>query len=275
MLNLDDLQNVKALVLGDAIIDVYHFGRVDRISPEAPVPIFVPDTKNIQSRRGGADNVAHQLEALHCHTFKHLSKNPSVKHRYMVGTHQVFRVDYDSEAFGEVYKKDIAWFDPDMGQADKLDVIILSDYNKNFLTPRVCQDIILRARDANIPVVVDPKGTDWRKYEGASILCPNEKEWKQVGEIIPPGADLVVKRGEKGLQIRYNGHADVVDIPTRARQIFDVTGAGDTVVAVLSACIGAKASLEDAAYIANAAAGYVVGELGTSICPLETLKELV
>ena len=262
---LDKLSDVRVLVCGDAILDVYHFGRVDRISPEAPVPIFVEDLKKIETRRGGADNVAHQLEALGCQVSEHLSKFPSVKHRYMVGHHQVFRIDYDSDAFGESYTSSL----------EGLDCIVLSDYNKGFLTSRVCQGLLAEAWKLEIPVIVDPKGTDWTKYQGADIICPNEKEWAAVQFIEPPNADLVIKYGEKGLGIRRFGETTTRLMPARAKTVFDVTGAGDVVVAVLAAAIGTGASLEDAATLANLAAGHVVGQLGTAVCSSATLARLV
>lgn len=262
---LDELKNVKVLVAGDAIVDVYHFGKVERISPEAPVPIFVPDIKHIESRRGGADNVLHQLEALGCQVDDHISKFPSVKHRYMVGHHQVFRVDYDADAFGESYQGDL----------EGVHCVVLSDYAKGFLTHRVCQGLIKKANQARIPVIVDPKGIEWSKYEGATVICPNEKEWKAVEFLEPVGTHIVVKYGEKGLGVRRAGQGATTLVPAKARQVYDVTGAGDTVVAVLAAFIGAGAKLEEAAEYANTAAGYVVGQLGTTVCTLEKLRELL
>jgi D-beta-D-heptose 7-phosphate kinase/D-beta-D-heptose 1-phosphate adenosyltransferase len=262
---LEKLKGLKVLVVGDCILDVYHFGRVDRLSPEAPVPIFIEDLKKIEARRGGADNVAHQLEVLGCEVETHITKFPSVKHRYMVGHHQLLRVDYDSDSWGDPFKESLEGYS----------AVVLSDYNKGFLTYTLCQQIIKEARKYKIPVVVDPKGTEWSKYGGASIICPNEKEWKAVELLEPEGMDIVAKYGEIGLTVKFSGANFTKLIPAQAKQVFDVTGAGDTVVAVVAACVGAGASLEDAAYIANAAAGWTVGELGTKVCPLDKLKELL
>lgn len=252
---------VKALVVGDAIIDIYHFGRVDRISPEAPVPIYIEDSEKCETRRGGADNVAHQLEVLGCQVETVFAVKRSVKHRYFSGHHLVFRRDSDQVGTAE---KSISVLG--------FDVVVLSDYAKGVLSTDVCKNIIQDARQHNMPVVVDPKGTDWNKYSGATVICPNQQEMQLISELRSIEADfgaVLLKRGEHGLQIRER--SGFTDIPTVTHQVHDVTGAGDTVTALIAASIGAKASLQDAAVIANHAAGVVVGKLGTAVCTKDEL----
>ena len=262
---LNRLSTVRALVVGDTMLDVYHFGRVDRISPEAPVPIFIDNLKNIEVRRGGADNVAHQIEALGCGVETHFANVPSVKHRYMVGHHQVFRIDDDSTEISRPCEERVADYD----------VIVISDYNKGFVTDTLCQQIIEQAVQNKKPVIVDPKGDNWWKYEGATVICPNEKEWKESSYCHPTGSHILLKRGDKGLEIELDRSKQVVKLPARAKHVYDVTGAGDTIVGVVASCMGSGANLEDSAYIANIAAGYVVGEVGTKVCSFGKLSELV
>lgn len=270
---LNRLSSVRALVVGDSMVDIYHFGRIDRLSPEAPVPIFVEhEVYGYQERRGGADNVAHQLETLGVKTVKHVSEIPSEKHRYMVDHHHVFRIDRDSSEMGRPYE----------GQFD-FDVVILSDYKKGFLTESLCQQIIGLARCSGKPVVVDPKGSDWSKYHGSTVICPNEKEWHEWFIAEPFGMKDIApfflrKKGSRGLQLlEYKcpgGYPDGPRFSAQAKHVYDVTGAGDTVVAVFSACLATGAPKEDCAHIANVAAGYVVGEIGTTVCPFDKLSQL-
>lgn len=260
---------VSALVVGDAIIDQYHFGRIDRISPEAPVPVFVEDRAKVEARRGGADNVAHQLEVLGCTVSKAYALRRSVKHRYMVGHYQVFRVDEDSSERCDTNE---------FKAGKRPDVIVLSDYAKGFLTDDLCRQVIGLAREDHIPIVVDPKGSDWSKYRGCTVLCPNEAEYDRWNKEDEPDS-LLLKCGAKGMKlIDYaRGHSidDCIDIPATARHVYDVTGAGDVVVALVAAALGVGCDLQRAAHIATHAAGYVVGEVGTAVCPKQTLLHLI
>jgi len=260
---LQRFSGLHILVVGDAIVDQYHFGRIDRISPEAPVPVFVEDDSQREIRRGGADNVAHQLEALGCKVTTHFARRRSTKHRYMVGHYQVFRCDRDEHEEGTVFPLPARAF---------ADAVVLSDYAKGFLTHSLCRQLIESALEYNIPVIVDPKGRNWDKYRGATVVCPNSKEvTESAGANFPT---ILEKRGPDGLRIwKHNGGYE--DIPTAARHVFDVTGAGDTVVAVLSAALGAGSDLPNAARLATHAAGYVVGEVGTAVCPVEKLRSLI
>jgi D-beta-D-heptose 7-phosphate kinase/D-beta-D-heptose 1-phosphate adenosyltransferase len=266
---VDRFSTVRALVIGDAIIDQYHFGRIDRISPEAPVPVFVEDLSKVDTRRGGADNVAHQLEVLGCVVSKAYALRRSVKHRYMVGHCQVFRIDLDSSE-----RCDANEFKTDK----RPDVIVLSDYAKGFLTETLCRQVIELALEERIPVVVDPKGSDWSKYRGCTVLCPNESEYHKWNKEDQPDA-LLLKCGSKGMKFIDYAHGydidDCTEIPATARHVYDVTGAGDVVVALVAAALGVGCDLRRAAHIATHAAGYVVGEVGTAVCPKETLLRLI
>lgn len=270
---LEKMRGAKILVIGDPIRDDYVFGRVERICPEAPVPVFIPDRE--ESRPGGASNVAHQLNALGCATYTFFPQNVSVKTRYMAGTHLVLRVDEDSK-YGHAQSTDV-------DQAERLikgllpKAIVLSDYNKGWLTDHMASTACSVARHLKIPTIVDPKN-DWFKYRGCSLLCPNEKEYLAQGDYAAErwAGKILLKRGEKGMSLFQGDDSDCWhDIPATARHVYDVTGAGDTVVAVVAAAIAVGATYLEAARLAALAAGWVVGEVGTAVCTNDKLKELV
>ena len=262
-----DFSGLKILVVGDAIDDIYHFGRVDRMSPEAPVPVFVEE--RIERRPGGAWNVATQLAALGCQVDVSFCFDNDIteKHRYMVGSHQLLRVDFDRCC------------PADLPALEGLHAIVISDYAKGACTPEVCQEVIA----SGVPVIVDPKDYLWWKYRGSRVICPNHLELldhltycDSNGGTWPAWvADhLVVKRGAAGLSLYSEGDPRGTDYPSTARHVFDVTGAGDTVTAVIAACVAKGIALPTACKLANLAAGYVVGEVGTTVCPLDVLQGL-
>ncbi len=250
--------SVRALVIGDAITDCYHFGRIDRLSPEAPVPVFVEE--RFESRRGGASHVAHQLEAFGCEVTTIFAVATSVKHRYFVGHHPVFRIDEDHQAEPCL---DVLPLERPLA-----DIVVLSDYAKGMLTHEVCQHVM----SWGIPVVVDPKGRDWFKYHGCAVVCPNARELAD-GPIGISFTPILEKRGADGIRLWQRG--DFLDIPAQARHVYDVTGAGDVVVAVVAATLGVGGDLTSAARIATYAAGYAVGEVGTAVCPKAKLLDLL
>lgn len=264
---LDKIRGAKILVIGDPIRDDYVFGRVERICPEAPIPVFVPESR--ESRPGGAANVARQLTALGCNVFAHFPQNVSVKTRYMAGQQMVgLRVDEDAK-YGTAF--------PDNVLAAKALVrglrptaVVLSDYAKGWISSAMAYTVIKEAAATPTPVIVDPKGKDWRKYEGCTLICPNEKEypWDSGGLF-----NVLHKKGARGMTL-IQLHKAPVDIPATARHVYDVTGAGDTVVAVVAACVSVGASYLEAARLAALAAGFVVGEVGTAVCSHEKLREL-
>jgi len=154
-------------------------------------------------------------------------------------------------------------------------VLVLSDYAKGWLSSGMCRTLLYAAEKNGIASVVDPKARDWERYRGATVICPSEKEYSpQQWAITGPRAHWIVeKRGARGMVvIPPNLTADIVEIPAHARHVFDVTGAGDTVTAVIGAALGAGARMVEAAHLAAYAAAYVVGEVGTSVCSLAQLR---
>lgn len=249
-----DFSGLRILVIGDPMQDIYHFGYVERLSPEAPVPVFIETST--EDRPGGARNVEAQLIALGVQVMHAWTDDwYTEKHRYLVGSHQLFRRDQD---------RCVPNLIPNL---TPFNAIVISDYAKGACTVQLCQEVI----SSGIPVIVDPKGTDWSKYKGAALICPNENEYRQRTDKTYFDYRLI-KRGAAGISLMRNGK--VINFPATAKHVFDVTGAGDTVTAVMAACIAAKIPREEACKLANLAAGYVVGEVGTAVCPIEKLKEL-
>ena len=281
---VEKMSSVQAFVLGDTMLDEYIFGRVDRMCPEAPVPVFVPEATRFEN--GGAGHVADQLRALSVDTQINFGYPTCKKTRYMVGSHMLLRVDRDEKSVytpeqevegavnalecHKVLRGEILH-----DGTGRFDVIVLSDYNKGYLSPELCAYVISYARKHKIPVVVDPK-SDWWKFKGATAICPNHKEYGNgilSGLFLKMGTAVLEKRGAEG--IRLHKAESQQDFPAKAQHVFNVTGAGDTVVAVVAAVLGAGGTLEDGAVLANLAAGYCVGEIGTTVCPKDKLLELI
>lgn len=262
---VERMRGKRAYVVGDAIVDQYEFGSVSRICPEAPVPVFVPE--HAETRQGGAANVAANLSALGLEvetTFAPMAQW-SKKTRYMVGAHQLLRVDEDIQ--GELADS----LEIMCSKMLSVNVLVLSDYAKGALIEHWCQFMIGGARTTGVPVVIDPKGKDWQKYIGASVICPNELEWGGANFWQASMRAILVKQGAHGITT-FDG-AGERHYKALARHVFDVTGAGDTVVAAVSATLAAGGDLDAAAQIANAAAGVVVEEIGTSVCTAAQLLE--
>ncbi|MGE4578843.1 MAG: bifunctional D-glycero-beta-D-manno-heptose-7-phosphate kinase/D-glycero-beta-D-manno-heptose 1-phosphate adenylyltransferase HldE [Desulfuromonadales bacterium] len=314
---LESFENLSILVVGDLMLDEYLWGRSDRISPEAPVPIVNITGEDL--RLGGAGNVANNLLSLGCRVrvasvlgedadgrrLQELlqarrievdglvwdsGRTTSRKSRILASNQQMLRIDREvctpiSAADEERLLAKVRQMLPDVQG------ILLSDYLKGVLTEKVVQEIIALGRAAALPVVIDPKGTDYRKYRGATLLTPNRKE-TQLASGIPMVDEsslrragrqlfdeleleaLVVTRSEEGMTLFLpNGQEE--HFPTLAREVFDVSGAGDTVLASLGACLAAGVSVNQAARLSNLAAGIVVGKVGTStVSPEEILEEL-
>ncbi len=292
-----DFSSLRVLVAGDAMLDEYWFGDTARISPEAPVPVV--RTRSSEQRPGGAANVALNLAALGARTtlaavvgadergrqlgalledrgvqcrFVESTTAPTVhKLRVLARNQQLIRLDSEHSLaaaaadFGRLFER----------VAAEADVIVLSDYAKGTLD-RV-EGLIALAR--GVPVLVDPKSADFTRYRGATLLKPNQSEFAAVagawsderdflerGEALRARLDLealLVSRGERGLTLIPRGEPPVV-LAAEAREVFDVTGAGDTVMAVMAAALGAGIGLEAAAELANLAAGLVVGKIGVA-----------
>ena len=317
---LEKLGKCRILVVGDLMLDEYRRGHVERISPEAPVPIL-----NIVARDatlGGAGNVVKNLRSLNVGvtvvgilgqddtadkilkglTALGVSGNGVVwdacrvstrKVRFVSMEHgqQVFRADEEStqEASGEIEEKIIRQV---RERAASAQVILCSDYLKGVLTARVLQAAFEAGRERKVPVIVAPKDKEAQKYAGANILMPNLRELSRLvgtpmdGDAWLAGSAahltrsiglqaLLVTRGSEGMTLFETEESRMhrVDIPTVARNIYDVTGAGDTALAAFAAGIAAGASREEAAHLANISAGVVVGKRGTAIVTTAEILE--
>ncbi len=320
---LDRFSDVKVLVIGDIMLDIFMYGTVERISPEAPVPIFKFGHK--KEMLGGAGNVAANLASLGCQTTcvslvgeddeaeklsqildgngcrgillplaNHLT---TVKTRMIASHNHLLRADHEIlcpnirpiiRKFQEIVEREVA----------AADIILLSDYAKGFLTNQTARIVIEAGKRHGKPVIVDPKGRDYSKYDGAMLVKPNLKEFHDVtGMTFDPKSDhfhedvirgakilfdkyrlsnLIVTLSEHGmLHISADEPSKVVQIPTEAREVYDVSGAGDTSFATLGAALGTGAGMEHALMLANIASGIVVGKLGTScITPREIHENL-
>ncbi|OCG11478.1 bifunctional heptose 7-phosphate kinase/heptose 1-phosphate adenyltransferase [Gilliamella sp. wkB292] len=298
--SLPDFSQANVLVVGDIMLDRYWYGGTNRISPEAPVPVVKIDA--LEERPGGAANVAMNITSLsgnvrligltgideaakildeelskhhvHC-DFVAVSTHPTItKLRVLSRNQQLIRIDFE-EGFDKVDASPILERIQTALTTHK--VLVLSDYAKGALSS--VQKMIDLANQANVPILVDPKGTDFERYRGATLLTPNMSEFEAVvghcdseQEIVEKGLALIKKyqlkallvtRSEKGMTL-LQLDKPTYHLPTQAKEVFDVTGAGDTVIATLAAALASGQSLEDSCYLANAAAGVVVGKLGTS-----------
>lgn len=246
------------VVFGDPMIDVYHFGSATRLSPEAPVPVFVEGT--VERRWGGAANVLQNIKALGFKDTLQLFPEDHwiEKHRYMVGTQQLFRVDKEYD-YGRLWRS---------LESRKRGTVVISDYAKGWCDAERCRAMI---NSADI-TVVDPKGTDWTKYANATVVCPNAEELR--GNWDSPNGYIFHKCGARGIEVIYSDRS-VKFFPARKRHVYDVTGAGDVVTAVVAAVLTVGGSIDQAATLANIAAGWSVSQVGTVACTAEKLKELV
>lgn len=293
------LQNARVMVIGDAMLDRYWFGAVDRISPEAPVPV-VRITRN-EERLGGAANVAMNVATLGAKVSlltalgndeaglrlrtlmnqagilamaeEDSDLRTTVKLRVIGRSQQLIRLDFEHQPCGELLLRMLGAFTQTLPTQDAL---LFSDYGKGGLTH--LPQMIQQARQAGKVVLVDPKGNDYERYTGASVITPNLAELAQV---VGSWSDetslehkaqalrerlridaLVLTRAEEGMSLfDDDGH---LHVPTVAREVFDVTGAGDTVIATLAAMMATGMDLRQAIPIANRAAGIVVGKFGTA-----------
>jgi D-beta-D-heptose 7-phosphate kinase/D-beta-D-heptose 1-phosphate adenosyltransferase len=263
---IESFAELSILVAGDPMADVYHFGHVDRLSPEAPVPVFLEDS--VSRRPGGAANVVQQLRALGIRTGNTFPPCDiwSEKHRYLVGHQQLFRVDKDVNVAAD-------W--SSAGRPREWHALVISDYNKGaVLGPRLAEQIAA-FNAAAVPIVVDPKGLDWAKYQGCDVITPNSSELHGHNYTVSKMGRIVHKAGPDGLYLHLCGVPESTrqHFPAQAQHVFDVTGAGDTVTALIAATLAAKGTLEQGCELANIAAGYVVGEVGTTTCPLAVLRD--
>ncbi len=294
---------IKILVVGDLMLDRYIVGEVERISPEAPVPVLRHAQR--YERPGGAANVAMNLAGLGCQAFLAgfwgddgekgelaalldkagidtlgvvSSSLPTISKTRIVGRRQqLLRIDVESrEPFSLVEEQRL--IDRVVELTGKVHAVILSDYAKGALTTALCERVIRAARAASIPILADPKTPDFSKYTGATTICPNLQELSvatriptyRTEEMLGVARELIaendigfltVTMSEKG--IRVVSADEVYHSPARAREVFDVSGAGDTVIAMLAASMAGGLHLHTAVELANLAAGIVVGKVGT------------
>jgi rfaE bifunctional protein kinase chain/domain len=298
--------SARILIVGDVMLDRYWFGEVNRISPEAPVPVVRVERK--EERLGGAANVARNTASLGARTAllgvtgddeparvvesmlgemgiaSHLNRDASistiVKLRVIGRQQQLVRIDFEEAPTDTVLRDKLTQFNSLVADHD---VIVFSDYAKGSLVN--VAEMIGAARRLGKRILVDPKGEDFSRYAGASVLTPNKSElvrivgqWKGEEDLTARAQKLrtaldlealLLTRSEEGMSLYREG--DVQHFPTMAREVFDVSGAGDTVIATLAVMLGAGASLVDAAAMANRAGGIVVGKLGTATVTREEL----
>ena len=314
---MESLPQLRALVVGDLMLDEYLWGKTGRISPEAPVPVV--DISQDDLRLGGAGNVVNNLRALGCQVqvcsvlgddadgrcllsqleqtgvdvagaLFDVDRKTSRKTRILASNQQMMRIDRESRQplSGEIEKQLI---DEIVARITHVDVVFLSDYGKGVLTDLVLSRVIQAGRSQGVPVVVDPKGTDYCRYRGATLLTPNRSEASEAsgiriednsslaaaGKKLLELADLdalVLTRSEEGMSLFFR-RGDQIDLPTRAQEVFDVSGAGDTVLALVGIGLAAKLSLKQAATVANIAAGIVVGKVGTSTVSSREIMQAV
>ncbi|WP_439238937.1 bifunctional D-glycero-beta-D-manno-heptose-7-phosphate kinase/D-glycero-beta-D-manno-heptose 1-phosphate adenylyltransferase HldE [Lonepinella sp. BR2919] len=303
--------NAKVLVLGDVMLDRYWFGATNRISPEAPVPVV--RVQQNEERAGGAANVAMNIASLNVPTqllgligndetgsaltqllekqkiycnFVKLDTHPTITKLRILSRHQqLLRLDFE-EDFHQAPTDEL--LDRLKSAVKNVGALILSDYGKGTLAQ--VQKMIQIARQANVPVLIDPKGTDFERYRGATLLTPNMSEFEAVvgkceneEDIIEKGLKLIsdinltallVTRSEKGMTL-LRPNQPVYHLPTVAKEVFDVTGAGDTVISVLATALADGRSFEESCYLANVAAGIVVGKLGTSTVSTVELENAI
>jgi rfaE bifunctional protein kinase chain/domain len=302
------LAAARVLVVGDAMLDRYWFGSVDRISPEAPVPVVRIERE--EERLGGAANVALNVKALGANAtlltvvgtdeparklrqllesggiVTLLGEDPqlytSVKLRVIGRSQQLIRVDFENQPDHEVLAGMLNDFEAAVSERD---AVLFSDYGKGGLThiPRMIE----LARGANKPVLIDPKGYDYSRYAGATVITPNRAElaqvvggWSSEAQLHERAQDLRKRLGLSGLLLTRSEEgmslfddAGHVQVPAQAREVFDVTGAGDTVIATLATMLACGVTLREALPIANRAGGIVVGKFGTANVSYEELFE--
>jgi rfaE bifunctional protein kinase chain/domain len=296
----------RVLVVGDVMLDRYWFGEVGRISPEAPVPVVKID--RVEERPGGAANVARNAAALearttlmsvvgrdeagaclrrllrtervaaHLHT--DVTLKTTIKLRVIGRQQQLVRIDFETPPTREALASQERVF---LKLLQSHDAVILSDYGKGGLTHIL--SMIRAARAAGKPVLVDPKGDDYARYRNASLLTPNQAEFREVAGSWKTEAELtrkahvlvrklridalLITRSEEGMTLYREGSR--MHVPAQAREVFDVSGAGDTVIATLGVMVAKGTALESAVRFANKAAGIVVGKFGTAVVRPEEL----
>ena len=317
LLTIEKFPKIRILVIGDLILDHYVFGHVDRVSPEAPVPVV--HVKEDSFRLGGAANACANVGGLGAKVdvigmvgkdqngsklrdmLSEIGANVNglildhgrptiIKTRVIAQHQQIVRIDREAkDAIDGEFKEEIV--SKTQSFLPKVNAVLLSDYDKGLLNEDVLKAILSLSKEQGIPVVVDPKMENFWHYKGATLITPNTKEASEAfgreitddTSLLEAGKGLLerleldallITRGEYGMSLFEsvdNAQPKVTHIPTVAREVYDVTGAGDTVTAVFTLALSTGASMLDAAKIANCAAGIVVSELGTGSVTQEEL----
>jgi D-beta-D-heptose 7-phosphate kinase/D-beta-D-heptose 1-phosphate adenosyltransferase len=310
----DAVPSKKILVIGDIMLDEYFWGTVERISPEAPVPVV--DVGEETYRLGGAGNVVRNLSSLKagvgiCSIVGNDSQGDRIKEllecdgvsadgiihdpgrrtitktRVIAHTQQVVRIDKENREriSADIHSSLLELF---MGMIDSSDAVVISDYGKGLVTPELIGRITSEAGKRDILVSIDPKERNFQHYRNAGVITPNTKELA-FGSGLPVSTEaeiavaaarifdmlgckmLLATRGAHGMSL-FEGRDKITHIPTAAKKVYDVTGAGDTVISVFTLAIAAGATPVEAAMISNIAAGIVVGEIGAATVELEALR---
>jgi D-beta-D-heptose 7-phosphate kinase/D-beta-D-heptose 1-phosphate adenosyltransferase len=307
-LSIPQFAKAKIVVIGDVMLDRYWHGAAERISPEAPVPVV--HIQDMQERPGGAGNVALNLRALGCDVrllgmvgddsagerledelrtagvfcdFERVPSAPTTSKLRVLGRHQqLIRLDFE-QGFHNVDPTRL--FDHCKSHLAQASALILSDYGKGVL--QHVQTIIELANRLHVPVLVDPKGRDFSRYYGATIITPNLKEFEAV--VGPSRTDraiadnalalikahkfgaMLITRGEQGMSL-IQPDKEPLHVPARTREVYDVTGAGDTVIATLGAALAVGTPLADAVILANTAAGIAVSKMGSATVTVPELR---
>jgi rfaE bifunctional protein kinase chain/domain len=305
---------VKILIIGDVMLDRYWWGSVSRISPEAPVPVVQLEKTSLVP--GGAANVAVNIAALGAtphligvvgdddegkflseilnksnispDLLLKLEERPTtVKTRIVAHNQHVVRIDNEKTNFLQAEQEEALWLSIE-NKLNNVDLVVISDYAKGLLSRSLLARLITSARKNNKHILIDPKGKDYTKYAGATLLTPNRREAREacnfedqqtIDDVATAGKTLIsrinlqallITQGEDGMTLFQDGEAPV-HFPTKARTVYDVTGAGDTVIAALAVAMAAGASLLQAAELSNISAGLVVEEVGTTTINQEKL----
>jgi D-glycero-beta-D-manno-heptose-7-phosphate kinase len=312
---LNNFKQKKILVIGDIMLDKYIFGRVSRVSPEAPVPIVKVEKEMYVP--GGAANAASNITNLGAEAFlmgvvgedqergtllnelrvRKINaegivmddSRPTIqKTRVLSKNQQLLRVDYEKshKTTSVIENKLITYL---QRLIPEVDIIIISDYAKGLITANLMEEIKKLAKTNDKKVIVDPRPINKEFYKDVYLITPNaseaermakadantDKEFEELSKNLAESlnSNIIITRGPKGMLIFEN--ENTISLPTKAKDVYDVSGAGDTVAAVISLALAADATLEEAATLANHAAGVVVGKLGTATCSLDELKESI
>ncbi|MHB1565382.1 MAG: D-glycero-beta-D-manno-heptose-7-phosphate kinase [Acidiferrobacter sp.] len=305
------MAKARVLVVGDVMLDRYWYGGVDRISPEAPVPVVA--VARSEERPGGAANVARNVVGIgaHCvlvaicgndapadtlvdllsaggvdhHLVRDALVNTTVKLRVVSRNQQLIRIDFETQPSPDGCRQLVDTYRQSLPSAH---AVVISDYGKGGLGH--IHELISIGRAAGLPVIVDPKGDDYSAYRGATLMTPNRKEFEQVAGRFTTEeqlghkahnlirdldlAALLITRSEEGMTL-FERDGRRTHVAAQAHEVYDVTGAGDTVIGIIGAALAVHADFLDAVNIANAAAGIVVGHLGAVAVPLEELRTVL